>query len=132
MARLLTDREILRAIYDRYVADYRQYDATKPARSTKQYVPIDLAAIAAALHGDVDLVFGRLHYHLDPKYRRPEDGESNAPFFIVKVTWESTCLTERHLVNFPLLDSTLADLDLAYRRTVIPVMVAVSSTIVAV
>lgn len=111
MKPLPTDYELLAEIYRRYFDAYVAFDENASTkRSTKNYVPIDVAAVARALGSESDLVFGRLYYHLESKYGF-DDGEGGegrpAPrvhFFAVRVGGDT------HAVHFPLLASILADL----------------------
>jgi hypothetical protein len=75
-----TDREILRAIYDKYLDTFIKYDKEKPNRITKIYVPIDARLIAQQLGVDGDIVFSRLYYYLQKQHGYKEDG-IEVPFF---------------------------------------------------
>src|ERR1700682_5580406 len=108
MAKLPTDRELLRAVYDRNYAEFAAFDSKAPTRATKIYVPIDIATIADQLKVDNELAFGRLYYHLEPKFGEPE-GKSEIHFFLIALP--SASGTERHVINFPLLESVLASLE---------------------
>jgi hypothetical protein len=65
---LPTDLQILNAIYDRYYNEFAYNVASRPQTAV---VETDIKAVADDLGVDPDIVFGRLYYHLDPKYRRP-------------------------------------------------------------
>jgi hypothetical protein len=104
-----TDYKILkeiRALYhDEHVAHVKG-----SAHHLKTYEPIDVATVAKRLGVDQESVFGRLYYHLDPKYGGPADEEPRKPFFALKVG------PDRHCVNFPLLEAVLAGLWQERRR----------------
>jgi hypothetical protein len=68
MAKIPTDLKILGVIYDNYYNTFRDYDDANKTRSSKIYVPVDIALLAKALDIDVDIIFGRLYYHLNEKY----------------------------------------------------------------
>jgi hypothetical protein len=129
MARLFTDREILRLIYDRYYSDFVHFEREPKTRGMKIYIPIDIPAIGQALAVDPEIVFGRLYYHLGPKYSRV-DGQVEVPFFQKSFQRPGQPL-ERHLVNFPLLESVLAELEYEHRKFRLPVLVSVVSASVA-
>jgi hypothetical protein len=130
MRRLATDREILRAIYDRYYGVFCSFDSAAPSRKTKVYVPIDIPAVAAGLTVDEELVFCRLHYHLEPKYGQP-NGKSEIRFFL-KDFPPNMPGAERHVVNFPLLEAVLASLEDEYHRVRRATWISVISVSVAI
>ena len=66
--RIPTDREILQEIYDRHYETYVSFSKEKPSRSAKIMVPIDIEIIAKHFKVDVDIIFGRLYYHLEKKF----------------------------------------------------------------
>lgn len=110
MARLPTDLDILNAIYDRYYLVFASFDKSDPDRNSKVYVPIDIPAIAAKLKVDVDLVFGRLYYHLDQKYWYMRENDLKVHLFT------PTIGTDKNAVNFPYLASVLADMRWSNRK----------------
>jgi hypothetical protein len=88
-----------------------EYAEGVDSRQTKVFLPIDIPAIAAELGVDVNSVFGRLYFHLDPQYAEPEDAARNRPrksFFTPRlgpdVEGETNC------INFPFLEAVLAGL----------------------
>lgn len=110
MRHLPTDLQILDAIYDRYYPEFAAYTDEKPNRSSKIYVPIDVAAIAKDLKVDGDIVFGRLYYHLDQRHGYKDADGSRVPFFTLRAG------SDTHCVHFPLASSVLADLRLQSRK----------------
>lgn len=107
--KIATDLEVLEAIYGAYYAVYAGANAglasetaSRP-RESRVYFPIDIPALARALNTDVDLLFGRLYYHLQAKYGS-KDGDSEVPFF-APVAGEL-----RNCVHFPRLEAVLAEL----------------------
>lgn len=131
MARLRTDQEILRAIYDRYYSEFINFDKEPKSRKAKVYVPIDIPPIARSIGADPELVFGRLHYHLEPLHSR-NDGNVKVPFFQVAMPGLEPGKNERYVVNFPLLESVLSELEYQHRKFRLPVLVSAISATVAV
>lgn len=99
-----TDLEVLDAIYESYHDDFISFGPGKKNREAKIYVPIDCKNIADKLKVDADIVFGRLHYHLEKKYGYRNDDGSFVHFFSLQVGDDVLC------INFPLMTSVLADL----------------------
>ena len=99
-----------RSYYDTFVS----FDPTNPSRAAKIFVPLDIERIADELNVDSELVFGRLYYHLDSKYGAP-NGKSDIHFFSVSLS-RSGGAPDRHVVNFPLLESVLASLEYEHRK----------------
>lgn len=101
-----SDLKVLRSIYKTY---YREFEAFKLGavnnRKSKVYVPIDCKLIAGKLKTDGDIVFGRLYYHMQPKYGYTNSDGSKIAFFSMVVGPDNKC------VNFPLLSSVLAGLE---------------------
>jgi hypothetical protein len=98
-----TDLEILEEIYQRYYSPFASHDRAMPDRVTKNYVPIDIRALAKHFRMDPDIIFGRLYYHLNPKFSLRQDDGSRVPFF------EPFDLgSDRHAVQFPLLAAVIA------------------------
>ena len=108
-----SDLKILSTIYDLYyeefcnytrIADMPDMPEIQNGREAKIHVPIDCKMIAKKLGVDSDIVFGRLYYHLEQKYGYKRDDDSRVVFFSLGAG------RDRHCVNFPLLDSVLAGL----------------------
>ena len=96
-----TDFQLLRAIYRRHLAEYVGF-VEGESRQKKIAVPIDIPAIAADLDSDADTVFGRLYYHLDPRYAETNPDGSRKHLFMKKAGDAANC------INFPLLEAVLA------------------------
>jgi hypothetical protein len=112
-----TDFELLKEIYTRYRDDFARYVEGAPGhRAAKIFVPIDLPAIANHFGVDVDSIFGRLYYHLEPKY-----GEGEKAFFTPVAGPDQNC------VNFPLLEAVFAGLWQQRRRDLLALFTAVLS-----
>jgi hypothetical protein len=63
-----TDFELLDAIYKRHRSDFEGQSEVPFGFFSKIMIPIDISAIAQELGVEANSVFGRLYYHLDPKY----------------------------------------------------------------
>lgn len=114
MKRLPTDLKILNAIYEQYYETFTSFNEEHKTRNSKVYVPIDIKPIAESLGVDGDIVFGRLYYHLDKKYAYRKENAVKVPFF------EKNFNNEKHIINFPLMASVLADLrdqEIKYLKT---------------
>lgn len=129
--KLRTDREILRAFYDRYYNDFVSFERDLKIRETKNYIPIDISAVARELAMEPELVFGRLYYHLAPKYGQM-DKQPNVPFFEKTFTNSITGKLDQHVINFPLLESVLATLEYEERKFRLPFVVSAASLALAI
>ena len=118
MTNTITDRRILRAIYDRYYNDFVAYESDDTLRSTKIYVPIDCQLIAEEFSVDPDIIFGRLYYHLDKKFGYTKDDGSKVHLFAKKTG------DDMHTVNFPMLSAVLAEHEQSYYRFIIPLAIS--------
>jgi hypothetical protein len=56
-----------------YEADYPGIKDQRGRTENDPYVPIDLIKVASRLNCKSELLFGRLYYHLDQKYRYKKD-----------------------------------------------------------
>ena len=108
--RLPTDRYLLQCIYDMYQADYPGPKAAAGPGANDPYVPINVHAVAAKVGMSPELVFGRLYFHLDQKYRYKHDNGVTVSLFTLKVE------EKRHAVQFPYLASILAAQNQEFRR----------------
>ncbi|MGH8729358.1 MAG: hypothetical protein ACREV9_14660 [Burkholderiales bacterium] len=107
MKALPTDREILRCIFEMYESSYPR---TEAGEKRDPYVPIDIPALAARLGCVPEMLFGRLYYHLDAKFRYTQDNGANVHLFSLAVG------SDRHCVNFPYLAAVLSEKDIEHRR----------------
>lgn len=119
-AKTPSDLEILDAIFEKYYDSFASFSEAKADRSTKVYVPIDIASLADDMKVDPDLIFGRLYYHLDNKF-----AHDKVHFFSVKVGDDLNC------VNFPYLASVLADLRKEKSRYSLAMSLSIISVIVS-
>jgi hypothetical protein len=89
--------------------------------------PLICNRIAADLKVDVDSVFGRLYFHLEPKYGEQvsETGKPRKAFFTPVAGPSQNC------INFPLLEAVLAILWQRRRRDQLAIATAVVSLAIA-
>jgi hypothetical protein len=123
-----TDFELLKEIYTRYRDDFARYvEGASGQRAAKIFVPVDLQEIANHFGVDVDIIFGRLYYHLEPKYGEERDpkGGPRKSFFTPAAGTDQNC------VNFPLLEAVLAGLWQQHRRDSLAIATAALSLAIA-
>ena len=113
-----TDRQILKKIYDNYYKDYCAYDKSESVRESKIYVPIDCKKIANELNVDIDIIFGRLYYHLDKKHGYTQDDGSKVHLFALKIGKDT------NTVHFPLLSAIVAEHDTSWFRFNLPIIIS--------
>lgn len=121
MAKLHTDREILRCFFDMYSAEY-------PAKGDP-LVPVDINAVAKKLGCDPHLLFGRLHYDFGTRLRHRDPKDPNLTLASI---FEVSAGNQRHVVNFPYLAAVLASLEEKRRHNLWTVWVATAALIVAI
>jgi hypothetical protein len=114
------------AIYSHYYEQFAAFSIETPDRAAKIYVPIDIQLIAKRLGVDVDLVFGRLYYHLEKKFGYKQADGTNVYFFALAIG------TDRHCINFPLLGAVLAGLKQERNRNLWAVGLGTTSLLVSV
>ena len=124
--RLPTDLQILNVIYERYYDTFSTFAEKGSSRSSKIFVPIDIEEIAKDIGVDVDIVFGRLYYHLDEKYGYKRKDAPRVCLFTPVAGDDLNC------VNFPYAASILADLRQENRKYRIATSIAVFSLIISV
>jgi hypothetical protein len=127
MAKTITDRKILRLIYDRYYQNFSAFNKTSNKnRETKIYVPIDCVKIAKELNVDTDIIFGRLYYHLNKKYGYTQEDNSKVLLFSPVIG------KDRNAVHFPLLSAVLAELEESQLRLfTMPVILSILALIIS-
>jgi hypothetical protein len=110
MNKLPTDRQILKCIYDMYKSDYPGPKDAKGHGANDPFMLIDLTKVAASLDSKAELLFGRLYYHLDAKYRYKQDDGARVDLFHLNLQ------NKGHAVHFPYLASILAGLEEEHRK----------------
>jgi hypothetical protein len=124
-----TDFEILKEIYESHREEFSSYTKDDASgRSSKIMVPIDISAIAKRLGIDAEMVFGRLYFHLDPKYGEEPayEGDARKALFLPVAGKDKNC------VNFPLLEAVLAGLWQERRRDLWALGTALFSLVIAI
>lgn len=103
MSKLSTDRDILKCIFDMYAPAFRAAQIAPDTNGEKIYIPIDVKNVAAKLDNDAHVLFGRLYYHLNAKYRYKTDENAQVQLFAFQVG------ENRHCINYPFLAAILAE-----------------------
>jgi hypothetical protein len=92
---------------DRYVLEciFRMYESSYPGanKSNDPYVAIDIGALAKEIGCNPELLFGRLYYHLDAKYRYKQNNGALVSLFQIQIGGK------RHAVQFPISPPFLRD-----------------------
>jgi hypothetical protein len=126
MKKLPTDREVLACIYSMYESSYPGPKLGGPGGENDPFVPIDVPAIAARLKTKPELLFGRLYFHLDPKYRYKQEGGASVNLFLLDVQ------SKGHSVQFPYLASILAGQEQEYRKLFWSMVFSVSALLISI
>lgn len=120
-----TDQTLLSEIYKRYLKDFSDWSEENKTRVTKIWVPIDIDSLAKKFRCDPDLIFGRLYYHMNEKYGSSTGDGQDVNFFNMRLA------NDRHVVNFPLLTSVLADLQDNRKKFIVSTRLAALSLVVS-
>ena len=120
-----TDETLLATIYKRNLKAFSEWTEDNKTRVTKIWVPIDIDELGKKFRCDPDLIFGRLYYHMNEKYGSKTGDGQDVNFFNMRLA------NDRHVVNFPLLTSVLADLQDNRKRFIISTRVAALSLVVS-
>lgn len=133
MKKLPTDLQILNAIYNQGYNQFMAFSKNNPDRSAKNFTPIDIEQIAKRFGVDVDIIFGRLYYHLEQKYGYKRSDNTKVAFFTLQAGVDKNC------INFPYMASVLANLrdrekkhSNATKFAIFSLIIAVASSIIAV
>lgn len=126
MSTLSTDRQILRCIYEMYESSYPGKEPGEDRGKNDPYVPIKVSDVASRLGCTSEMLFGRLYYHLDAKYRYKQDNDAQVHLFSVLVG------SERHCVNFPYLAAVLAEKDEEHRRQLWSLWLSIAALVLSV
>lgn len=120
-----TDETLLATIYQRHLKAFSDWSEDNKTRVAKIWVPIDIDALGKKFRCDPDLIFGRLYYHMNEKYGSSTGDGQDVNFFNMRLA------NDRHVVNFPLLTSVLADLQDNRKRFIISTRLAALSLVVS-
>lgn len=102
MKKLSTDREILETIFNEYASTFNK-SLLNEVKDSTIYIPIDITSISECVDNDARILFGRLYYHLDHKYRYKQDNGTLVHLFALKVD------KDRHCINYPYLAAILSE-----------------------
>ena len=106
-----TDRDILNLIHQEYADAFDKTDLEEPEnRSRLIYLPIDVERIAGKLRMNRHLLYGRLYFHLDHKYRYAQADGGMVHLFAKKVGEDYDC------INYPYLAATVSERDVEHKR----------------
>lgn len=120
-----TDETLLATIYKRHLKAFSEWSEDNKTRVTKIWVPIDIDELGKKFRCDPDLIFGRLYYHMNEKYGSSTGDGQDVNFFNMRLA------NDRHVVNFPLLTSVLADLQDNRKRFIISTRLAALSLVIS-
>ena len=90
------------------------------------HLAIDVREAPQKLECDPELLFGRLYYHLDQKYRYKQDDGVIVSLFVLQAG------NKRHAVQFPYLASVLAGLNQEYTRYLLSLVLSVIALVLSV
>ena len=121
-----TDYKILKTLYNDYFDDFIDFDLSNPQRSAKMYVPISFDRLERELGANKSIIFGRLYYHLNKKYSYINDNGSRVDLFLLGLN------KEKHLIQFALLSSILANLKDNRRHHLWPIYISAFAVLVSV
>lgn len=113
-----TDLQLLEYIYTKYYQEYINYVPEKRQRVERIYVPLDLQRMATHFKVDINILFGRLYYHLDYKYAYKKDDGKRVAFFQNELHGDIYDVADgKHkahrdvdCINFPYLTAVVANL----------------------
>jgi len=86
----------------------------------------DIEAIAKHFSIDPDIVFGRLYYHLEPKYGFAQADGSKVYFFALQAG------SDKHSVQFPLLAAVIAGLREERNRHLAATWISIAAIIISI
>lgn len=87
-----------------YTSEFEAAQSLPDKDGNRIYVPINTREVAGLLGDNPQVLFGRLYYHLDTKYRYQQAGGAMVHLFSLKVGSASHC------INYPFLCALLADM----------------------
>ncbi len=118
MTNNVTDRKLLKSIYETYYYDFCNYDTENPAWKNYNYVPIDCERIGNKLGLDKAIVFGRLYYHLEKRHSYKQENGAYVHFFHINLEGD------KHVIHFPLMSAVLAEMSETYYRFTLPLLIS--------
>lgn len=121
-----TDARILEQIYDDYIDEFERIADSSEESADKVYLPIDIQTLATKLNVNKHVLFGRLYYHLDKKYRYQDDESKAWTHLFAKKAGNKT-----HCIHFPYLSAVVAEHQRDIRRYLIPLFASWITTALA-
>lgn len=109
-----------------YESSYPGKEPGETRGKNDPYLPIKVHEVATRLGCSPEILFGRLYYHLDAKYRYTQDNDAQVNLFSLKVG------SEMHCVNFPYLAAVLAEKDEEHKRQLWSLGVAIAALVLSV
>ncbi len=126
MKKIPTDLQILDWIYEKYYPEFTNFTRETPTRNAKVYVPIDIEALGKHFKIDADIIFGRLYYYLDNKHAYQQADESWVHLFAKNAG------SDRHVINFPVLSSLLANMRQERKRYRLTIGFSISALVISI
>lgn len=138
-----TDLEILDYIYEKYYSTFLFYDKNKPSRVSRIHIPIDTNDIANHFGVEVNIIFGRLHYHLEKKFGyTKKQGLRDVRVIFFNASEISGSVYDQNsgklvdgkdteTINFPYMASVLADLRFERRKLRAQTTLVIISLVIA-
>jgi hypothetical protein len=120
-----SDLHILSAIYHRYVEAFTDTAEKSTESLFKVYHPIDVRAVAKELGMNRHILFGRLYYHLDAKYRYKDDNDVWTHLFAMKVG------DQRHCIHIPYLSAIVSEREREWRRYAVSLAVSAIAIVIS-
>jgi hypothetical protein len=109
-----------------YETSYPGKEPSETRGKNDPYLPIKVHEVATRLGCSPEMLFGRLYYHLDAKYRYTQGNGAQVNLFSLKVG------SEMHCVNFPYLAAVLAEKDEEHKRQLWSLGVAIAALVLSV
>jgi len=120
MKNIPTDIEILEAIFEKYYPAFLELSPLETGERRSPFFPIDIRQIAEGFDVDPDIVFARLYYHLENKYKYDK-----VSLFQLQIGGK------QNAVHLPYLSSILADLRVEDKRHRWSLILSLISVVVA-
>lgn len=123
--KISTDREILESLFSTYASAFEAAQSAPDQDGKRIYVPIDVKHVARLIDNDPQVLFGRLYYHLDSKYRYEQSGGALVHFFALNVGGARNC------INYPYLCALTADFRERHRENAKTFRLSVAALIIS-
>lgn len=121
----INDIKLLNLIFETYYEKY--INEEKEQRDTKNYIPIDIKLISKKLNVEPNLVFGRLYYDLDFRYRYEQNDSVKSKVHLFSLSVGN----DKHCINFPYLTSILSNMRDSNKKFIYVTSISVLSLIIS-